>query len=72
MCGIAGLIHGDLAPSALRAALSRMEGAMVHRGPDSRGVTILPDGRSGLAARRLSIVGLESGNQPLSNEDGSM
>src|ERR671914_298457 len=47
-----------------------MSATLVHRGPDSPGVLV--DGPVGLAARRLSIIDLETGDQPLSNEDGSV
>ncbi len=49
-----------------------MNGAMVHRGPDDEGLHVDP--RSGIAigARRLSIIDLHGGHQPLSNEDGSV
>ena len=47
-----------------------MSATLVHRGPDSSGVHV--DGQIGLAARRLSIIDLETGDQPLTNEDGSV
>src|SRR5262245_23924954 len=46
-----------------------MSATLVHRGPDSEGVFV--DGGVGLAARRLAIIDLESGDQPISNEDGT-
>ena len=46
-----------------------MSGTLVHRGPDSEGMFV--DGGTGLAARRLAIIDLESGDQPISNEDGT-
>ncbi|MDP2178433.1 MAG: asparagine synthase (glutamine-hydrolyzing) [Methylobacter sp.] len=75
MCGIAGYIsaqtHVDLA-TALRA----MAAAMVHRGPDDEGffetATRAGTHRVGLAHRRLSIIDLAAGHQPLGNEDGSV
>jgi len=66
MCGIVGL----LAPNPSRAELQRITDLLIHRGPDDAGYT-LGDG-IGLAARRLSIIDLEGGHQPLSNEDGSV
>jgi asparagine synthase (glutamine-hydrolysing) len=68
MCGIAGIAvaGGEVDP----ARLERMSATLVHRGPDSDG--LLVDGQVGLAARRLSIIDLETGDQPLSNEDGSV
>lgn len=47
-----------------------MRDTLVHRGPDSAGIVV--DGRVGLAARRLSIIDLETGDQPLANEDGTV
>src|SRR5436305_836838 len=63
MCGICGVV-GD--PSRLE----RMSATLVHRGPDSHGSFV--DGEVGLAARRLSIIDLETGDQPLANEDGTV
>ncbi|MFZ5443712.1 MAG: asparagine synthase (glutamine-hydrolyzing) [Myxococcota bacterium] len=71
MCGIAGIVC--LAPGAeapTRQALARMAGAMEHRGPDEFGV--YRDARAGLAHARLSIIDLSTGQQPLSNEDGTL
>src|SRR5690606_34791331 len=53
-----------------RALLSRMCGAMHHRGPDEFG--IYRDDRAGLSHARLSIIDLQSGQQPLANEDESL
>ncbi len=67
MCGIAGIIKFDGSPpleSELKAMISRME----HRGPDGSGIKIF--GGTGLAHRRLSIIDIEGGVQPMSNEDG--
>jgi asparagine synthase (glutamine-hydrolysing) len=67
MCGIAGLVsHGGLAFDA-RAHAIAMRDVLVHRGPDEAG--LYDDGHATLAHRRLSIVDLRSGQQPLSNED---
>ena len=67
MCGIAGVARR--APGGVRAEmLTRMAGALRHRGPDGFG---LYTGRHvGLAHTRLSIVDLEHGAQPMTNEDG--
>lgn len=67
MCGIAGSI--DLAGKRLpdRAMLQRMAAALVHRGPDDSGFLSAPG--VGFAHRRLSIVGLQDGRQPIYNED---
>jgi len=71
MCGIAGIFArtpGKKTPS--REELARMCGAMHHRGPDEFGV--YRDARCGLAHARLSIIDLSTGQQPLSNEDGTL
>lgn len=47
-----------------------MSATLVHRGPDSDGLFV--DGRAGLAARRLSIIDLETGDQPIANENGTV
>jgi asparagine synthase (glutamine-hydrolysing) len=69
MCGIAGMLAldgGAIDERVLRA----MAGALVHRGPDSEG--LLLDGPVGLAARRLAIIDLARGDQPMRNEDGTV
>jgi asparagine synthase (glutamine-hydrolysing) len=68
MCGIAGIAarRGAADPERLRA----MSATLVHRGPDSDGLHV--DGAAGLAARRLSIIDLETGDQPIANEDGTV
>jgi asparagine synthase (glutamine-hydrolysing) len=67
MCGIAGLVALDGGAVDTRI-LDAMAAALVHRGPDSGGRVIA--GEVGLAARRLAIIDVEGGDQPLSNEDG--
>ncbi len=66
MCGVVGY----LAPQIERARLEAANGLLRHRGPDDAGYFV-GEG-TGLAARRLSIVDLAGGHQPLSNEDGSI
>jgi asparagine synthase (glutamine-hydrolysing) len=69
MCGIAGIIDLNgmgVESSELEAAAS----AMAHRGPDGHGVYI--DRNVGLAHSRLSIIDIESGSQPMCNEDGTV
>src|SRR5688572_22083636 len=71
MCGIAGIYDLKSAgahPS--REALMRMAGALRHRGPDEFG--LYRDSHVGLAHARLSIIDLETGQQPLANPDGSL
>lgn len=67
MCGICGMAYRDSGRSPDRAVLLRMRDAISHRGPD--GVGIYLDGPVGLGHRRLSIIDLETGDQPLANED---
>src|SRR5262249_43444567 len=70
MCGIAGLVASDrLMPDASSRAL-RMRDVMAYRGPDEAG--LFADERAALAHRRLSIVDLATGHQPLSNEDDTI
>lgn len=69
MCGIAGVIARDPARDVTRV-LERLSGALAHRGPDASG-TRFERGRSvGLGHRRLSIVDLACGLQPMTGEDG--
>lgn len=68
MCGICGIIHDDPGRPVERHLLEAMNRTMIHRGPDDEGYFI---GRgSGLAMRRLSIIDVEGGHQPLFSEDG--
>ena len=70
MCGICGLLLFDKEAVVDPDLLNRMNTTMTHRGPDDEGTYV--DGRVGLAMRRLSIIDLELGRQPISNEDGSI
>jgi asparagine synthase (glutamine-hydrolysing) len=70
MCGIAGFVGVADSSVAPGARLQSMCDAMVHRGPDDAGVVV--DGRVALGMRRLSIIDLDGGHQPISNEDGSV
>jgi asparagine synthase (glutamine-hydrolysing) len=67
MCGIAGLWSADRDAHVDRALLERMNGSLAHRGPDGDGLHLEPG--VGLAHRRLSIIDLAGGAQPLGNED---
>ena len=66
MCGIAGQVTADGGPVD-RAVLGRMCAALRHRGPDSRGMHVA-DG-VGLGIQRLRVIDLETGDQPIFNED---
>src|SRR2546427_11868308 len=70
MCGIAGIVRFDPAEIVPEARLVRMRDALRHRGPDDQGVWIA--GPVGLATRRLSIIDVVGGHQPMANEDGSI
>lgn len=70
MCGIVGLFLPSLALPCDADALAAMNDAQFHRGPDEGGQHLSPG--VGLGHRRLSIIDLSSGQQPLYNEDGSV
>jgi asparagine synthase (glutamine-hydrolysing) len=70
MCGIAGIVAADRLRAEEVAALPRMRDVLAHRGPDAAGAW--HDERAALGHRRLSIVDLAAGGQPMANEDGSV
>src|SRR5262245_58519464 len=70
MCGIAGLYAPDGSRPADAAAVRAMTDRLVHRGPDHGGVHA--DGPVGLGSRRLAIIDLPGGNQPLASPDGEL
>lgn len=70
MCGIVGIFHRREAGVVDEVLLTRMNQTQHHRGPDEGGVHI--ELGVGLGHRRLSIIDLSSGHQPLFNEDGSV
>jgi asparagine synthase (glutamine-hydrolysing) len=69
MCGFAGILHLDGRPVD-RDLLERMTEVLHHRGPDDAGYLL--DGEVGLGFRRLSIIDLGGGHQPMGNEDGTV
>ena len=71
MCGIAGFIdkHKNASTDKRESVLDEMCRVITHRGPDEQGMTI--EGRAALGMRRLSIIDLKSGQQPIYNEDGT-
>lgn len=70
MCGITGKIYLDPARHAEVNELKRMTDVIIHRGPDDEG--FFTRGNVGLGFRRLSIIDLNTGHQPLSNESGTV
>jgi asparagine synthase (glutamine-hydrolysing) len=70
MCGICGILNSDPDRPVERAILIGMNEAMRHRGPDAQGLYL--NGPLGLGHRRLSIIDLETGQQPMTNEDESL
>ena len=70
MCGIAGVLYAESGRSVSAQVLTDMGNAIAHRGPDGEGT--FRSGPVGLVHRRLAIIDLEGGRQPLSNEDESI
>src|SRR5260370_7803399 len=70
MCGIYGILNFDRPEQPTDSILSAMGGVITHRGPDDSGQYC---GRgAGLGIRRLSIIDVSGGHQPISNEDPSI
>lgn len=70
MCGIAGYAGWQRTADEREADLTAMCGVIVHRGPDDEGHFVAPDVALGM--RRLSIIDVSRGHQPIANEDGSV
>lgn len=70
MCGITGVFDTTGRADISRTLLDRMNQSLLHRGPDAGGLHLEPG--LGLGHRRLSIIDLSTGQQPLFNEDGSV
>jgi len=70
MCGIAGIVASDQLTTNEPELVAAMRDVISHRGPDDAGIYV--DGHAGLGHRRLSIVDVSAGHQPLSNEDESI
>jgi asparagine synthase (glutamine-hydrolysing) len=70
MCGICGVVLADSRGTVGLPDLARMNAALSHRGPDDEGARLMPG--AGLAMRRLSIIDVAGGHQPIGNEDGSV
>jgi asparagine synthase (glutamine-hydrolysing) len=69
MCGISGIFHLDQRPVD-RDLLRRMNDTLIHRGPDGSGLFV--DGNIGLGHRRLSIIDLHTGDQPMATPEGDL
>jgi asparagine synthase (glutamine-hydrolysing) len=69
MCGICGVVAGERERAPDLEVVARMCGRLVHRGPDDDG--LFHEGPVALAARRLSIIDLDGGHQPIAGEDGN-
>ncbi len=70
MCGICGIINSDKEHHVDPQLLKRMTDTIVHRGPDDEGIYV--DKNVGIGMRRLSIIDLSTGKQPIHNEDKSV
>jgi len=70
MCGICGIVQAKNETPIPNSLLRAMCQTIVHRGPDDEGIFI--EKKAALGTRRLSIIDVEGGHQPLSNEDGSI
>jgi asparagine synthase (glutamine-hydrolysing) len=70
MCGIAGVMKFGREARAESGAVRQMCAAMTHRGPDDEGV--YTDGPASIGMRRLSIIDVAGGHQPISNENGTV
>ncbi|MDP7417722.1 MAG: asparagine synthase (glutamine-hydrolyzing), partial [Desulfobacterales bacterium] len=70
MCGICGIVNLDRENHVKYTQIKRMCDALVHRGPDDDGIFVKDN--VGIGMRRLSIIDLVTGNQPISNEDDTI
>ena len=70
MCGICGKVYFDHSRPVEREVISSMNDVLRHRGPDDQGIYI--NGNVGLGMRRLSIIDIDGGNQPIRNEAGNV
>lgn len=68
MCGIAGIVTSQ--PVGMDELIDAMTDTLAHRGPDDRGTAVLPGDGVALGARRLSILDIEGGHQPMWDENG--
>lgn len=73
MCGITGIYSVNDKVTVEEKNLLSMREVLIHRGPDDKGLYVSPDKKIGFGFRRLAIIDLtQAGNQPMSNENGSL
>ena len=70
MCGIVGIIYSDLSRKCSKEKIQAMNDLITHRGPDDSGIYI--ENGMGFGHRRLSIIDLDSGHQPMLSPDGDL
>src|SRR5262249_48180955 len=70
MCGIVGIVGFDASLDRSRAIVTAMNAKIAHRGPDGEGITTHPDAT--MAMKRLAIVDIVHGLQPMANDDESI
>src|SRR3989442_6715479 len=70
MCGISGILYSERGRRPERRVIEAMTDALIHRGPDEGGCYL--DGPVALGNRRLSIIDIAAGRQPIGNEDGTV
>ncbi|MBM4340563.1 MAG: asparagine synthase (glutamine-hydrolyzing) [Deltaproteobacteria bacterium] len=70
MCGIVGIVYSDNSRKVTEVEVTSMRDLLVHRGPDDQGFFV--DENVGIGHRRLSIIDLNTGHQPMTNEDESL
>jgi len=70
MCGLTGIFHFDSNRDVDKTKLNKITDTLIHRGPDGEGYFV--DNNIGLGHRRLSIIDLETGNQPMYSPDGKI
>ncbi len=70
MCGICGVVNIEHEDPVKYDVVDRMCKVITHRGPDDQGIFV--EDNIGIGMRRLSIIDLQTGKQPISNEDGSV
>lgn len=72
MCGIAGVVRFGEAPPPTREEALAMARRIRHRGPDGQAAWLSPSGSCALGHARLRVIDLETGDQPMGNEDGTV